>query len=442
MPKVIFSNLSGSQLTHLTLILLGIFLSPNLAQVQQTEIIRHDEKQDEVTLRIKVTDTEKRPVTTLTKSDFKLKVTEQETDKLVAPENGYSDIEFRFKTPLEAKQPPAYILVLLDMSGSMKCSTDLTSTKNCDSSVGKGKRKFDAAISALKTFIETAKERGGDTKVAIVPFGYGDIYQPISSQEELDEFYHVSDVKHINKLDNLSRNISNDATNIYHSLGEAVKFLTNPSNEPERFYPKDEEGEPIDPLPRLAIILLTDGFDNDPKYPDKVEKLKEIKHGLQGNEQITIHTLGYGLTPEEIGRKFNLGRAARLSDTRNQAIAKEYLDVEGLEQISQITPNGLFEISGDANKIADKLQLFLDAILGEYEIIYTHPNPERARQYQVIVSAKDEDSEPKQYRVTIFGRTVPFPIYLGALGLLGLLGGAWFIPYSLWKNNFRRIIRQ
>ena len=24
------------------------------------------------------------------------------------------------------------------MSGSMKCSTDLTSTKNCDSSVGKG----------------------------------------------------------------------------------------------------------------------------------------------------------------------------------------------------------------------------------------------------------------------------------------------------------------
>lgn len=250
MPKVIFSNLSGSQLTHLTLILLGIFLSPNLAQAQQTEIIRHDEKQDEVTLRIKVTDTEKRPVTTLTKSDFKLKVTEQETDKLVAPENGYSDIEFRFKTPLEAKQPPAYILVLLDMSGSMKCSTDLTSTKNCDSSVGKGKRKLDAAISALKTFIETAKERGGDTKVAIVPFGYGDIYQPISSQEELDEFYHVSDVKHINKLDNLSRNISNDATNIYHSLGEAVKFLTNPSNEPERFYPKDEEGEPIEPLPR------------------------------------------------------------------------------------------------------------------------------------------------------------------------------------------------
>ena len=103
MPKVIFSNLSGSQLTHLTLILLGIFLSPNLAKAQQTEIIRHDEKQDEVTLRIKVTDTEKRPVTTLTKSDFKLKVTEQETDKLVAPENGYSDIEFRFKTPLEAK---------------------------------------------------------------------------------------------------------------------------------------------------------------------------------------------------------------------------------------------------------------------------------------------------------------------------------------------------
>ena len=121
-------------------------------------------------------------------------------------------------------------------------------------------------------------------------------------------------------------------------MGEAVKFLTNPSNEPERFYPKDEEGEPIEPLPRLAVILLTDGFDNDPKYPDKVEKLKEIKDGLQGNEQITIHTLGYGLTPEEIGRKFNLGRAARLSDTRNQAIAKEYLDVEGLEQISQITP--------------------------------------------------------------------------------------------------------
>ena len=64
------------QLTRLSFILLGIFLTPQIAQAQKTdiEIIRHSEQQDRVTLRLKVTETgndkQKRPNTTLKKEDF------------------------------------------------------------------------------------------------------------------------------------------------------------------------------------------------------------------------------------------------------------------------------------------------------------------------------------------------------------------------------------
>lgn len=432
------------QLTRLSLILLGIFLTPQIVQAQKTdiEIIRHSEQQDRVTLRLKVTETgndkQKRPNTTLKKEDFQLKVNETfggKIGKLVAPFNpdqGYSDINFRFKTPREAEQPTAYILVLLDMSGSMKCSTDLTSKEVCDNGVPRGKRKLDAAISALETFIDEAKKRKGNTYISIVPFGYGCRYSPIDDVKKLDDFSNVKldRTKISNKLDELKKKTPCDATNIYHSLEKSVDFLSESTD--EKFYPvyqegHPEEGEPVEPLPRLSVILLTDGFDTQYRSRNAQQNiLNQLKETLQNNQQVTIHTLGYGLTPTQLRQKYG-------SDTIPE---EEKLDVVGLEKISQVTtPNGLSEISGNAQEIAEKLQLFLDSILGEYEISYTHPNPERGRKYQVMVSTNNVDSNAKEYRVTVFGRVVSLPIYVGSLVLTILLGGAWFIPYYLWKQK-------
>jgi hypothetical protein len=200
------------------------------------------------------------------------------------------------------------------MSGSMNCSTDLDSKGVCNKAVPKGKRKLDAALSALTTFIEEAKKRGGNTNVAIIPFGYGCTYKPIENLEELNKLYSVSDSKTTAAITNLQKQTPCAATNIYHTLGKAVEFFTNPSTDElkNKFYPFDEKkGEPIEPKPRLAVILLSDGFDTqydsrDEKKARQLQKtkLEEIKGKLGDNPRITIHTLGYGLNAEQLQKKF------------------------------------------------------------------------------------------------------------------------------------------
>ena len=141
--------------TSLMIVTSGLLLISDMVQAKTTDIISYREEQNKVTLRLKVTDSEKKPIITLKKEDFKLQVTDMTNNKLVAPsdtDKGYSDIPFKFKNPLEAEPPPAYILVLLDMSGSMNCSTDLDSKGVCNNAVPKEKRKLDAALSALDKY--------------------------------------------------------------------------------------------------------------------------------------------------------------------------------------------------------------------------------------------------------------------------------------------------
>ena len=443
MLKINHSSHQMLSFSQLLIATLGILLitpisqaQDSLVNVKKAEIIRQNEEQGEVTLRVKVTGDDKKPIMGLKKEDFQLKVVDTNAKKLVSPfepDNGYSDISFKFKTPQEATPPPAYILVLLDMSGSMACSTDLNSKEVCHNNITKGKRKLDAAISALQTFIDNAQKRGGNTNIAIVPFGFNGEYQPIRKIDELDKFYNVSDAKVRNALDNLALKTPRDATNIYHSLEKSVEFLTNAGD--KRFYPVDDQGNPLEPKPRLAVILLTDGFDTDPEYKNNRQKQSEtlntLKQKLRDNDQLTIHTLGYGLTPNALRQKY-AGQSISQADYE-----KEYLDVDGLKQISQVTPNGIFAISGKEDDITKALATFLDSILGEYEITYQHPNPQRARVYQVSTIADKISSKPEEYRVTVFGRIVSLPTYLSSVGLIAMLAGCWFIPYTLWKKKLQ-----
>lgn len=457
--------------TSLMIVTSGILLISDMVQAKTTDIISYREEQNKVTLRLRVTDSDKKPIITLKKEDFKLQVTDMTNKKLVAPsdtDKGYSDIPFKFKNPLEAEPPPAYILVLLDMSGSMNCSTDLDSKGVCNNAVPKGKRKLDAALSALTTFIEEAKKRGGNTNVAIIPFGYGCTYKPIKNLEDFNKLYSVSDSKTTAAITNLQKQTPCAATNIYDTLGKAVEFFTNPPTDElkNKFYPFDEKkAEPIEPKPRLAVILLSDGFDtqydsSDEKKARQLQKtkLEEIKGKLADNPQITIHTLGYGLNAEQLQKKFGTSQWSEInrqpSKDKGKIPSNEYLDVYGLKQISKITPNGLFAISGNSEEIASSLRLFLDAILGEYEVTYTHPNPQRGRLYKTSVTADNISSEATEckqsdidkknqceksrfieYRGVNFGRTASSSIWGISAGLLLISGIVWFCFYWWWRKK-------
>jgi len=436
--------------------MLGLMLSlpqstkaQDRVNVRKTEIVRLTAKNNDITLRLKVTGDENRPIMNLEKQDFHLKVVDTKKGNIVSPsDNNYSNIPFNWKSPEETVPPPAYIVVLLDFSGSMNCSNDLKSEEDCKK-VPKGQRKIDAAISALQAFIESAKKRGGNTNITIVPFGFVTpeynkrdpkcLKSLPPFQATLHNFLNVNKDDAIQGFfKDLATRIPCTETNIYDSLNESLTFLTDSSN--KTFYPVDDRGKAIEPKPRLSVILLTDGYDTQYKTQgEQDQQFKKLKELLQKNPEIIIHTLGYGLTPQQLGEKYQLGHPATRRDIttenppeKHKVPEEEYVDQEIMKKIATMT-GGLSEFSADPKEVTARLQLFLNALLGEYEINYTHPNPERARIYQISTNVAGVNSDAQEYRN--LGQNTPVNIYCGMWGLLILFSGLWFIPYEIWRKK-------
>ncbi|CCQ66981.1 hypothetical protein CWATWH0402_2479 [Crocosphaera watsonii WH 0402] len=153
--------------------------------------------------------------------------------------------------------------------------------------------------------------------------------------------------------------------------------------------------------------------------------------------------MGYGLTPKQLGQKYGLGRAVNWNkdidwgNDKTKLIPRvEYLDEQAINNISSLT-NGISRIAGNSKEITESLKLFLQAILGEYEIIYKHPNPQRGRVYQVISSVNPVESNSKEYRFTVIGITAPPNIVAGAFGISIIFIGSWFIVYFLWRKELQ-----
>ena len=88
------------------------------------------------------------------------------------------------------------------------------------------------------------------------------------------------------------------------------------------------------------------------------------------------------------------------------------------------------------------LQLFLNALLGEYEIVYREPNPVRGSKNQVFVTAtvngKDVYTTLKSYTINAFGRSLPWQTRLSMtvfVLLLLLLGGV--LPFWKWSQKLK-----
>lgn len=409
---------------------LACLSSPSLAAITTTELTGNPAvNEDRVTIRIRVKDADEHPLVGLTNTDFKLQVDGKELP--LKPKD--------WKSPQDAVPPPAWIIVLLDMSGSMK------------SADSRGTTKLAGALQAIKQFKATIAERAANAprdrmpQIAIVPFG-----KPGSScpgfqvdQAELNKFFPANDFKLQNHLDFLGSQSPCAATNLYEPLSKAIRFLDNP-NESRFALPED----PQQVHPRLSIILLSDGFHTEAREAEEFEQLKQL---LKRSSQITVHTLGYGSNLEELGNKYKLARPATRQDIwfgenaqkvpKGKVWAEEFVDQERLKEIAQLT-GGISEFSADAEAVSGKLQLFLNALLGEYEISYLQPNADRGSKHDVkaIVSSNGAivETEAKPYTISAFGRSLPLPTRIGIFfGTVFVMGAGGIAPFWMWANTLK-----
>jgi von Willebrand factor type A domain len=363
---------------------------------------------DQVTIRVKVKAEDGKPVLDLRNDNFQLHVDGQ-------------PVKFRpkdWKSSQEATPPPAWIVFLLDYSGSMN-STD-----------AKGKTKLAGSIESIRAFIKSTAKRGGDTRVAIVPFGEDDkdtCNKPVTSKE-IDRFFVAGDFKLENQIQNLAADKPCAATNIYEPVSSVVKFFTNPKD--SRFVLDDNNSI----KPRMSIVLLSDGYHNKPNEDADFKQLLAL---LDDNkESLVIHTLGYGLTPEQLGQKYGLNRAAIRKDigTGPGKIPEgEFVDQDRLDKIAAAT-GGISAFSPDSKAVTEKLDLFLNA----------EPNPERGSKHQVTVKVLRDKiptvtSAFKDYTINVFGRSVPLQTrIIMMVGLMLLLSLGGILPFWLWGKQLRQ----
>lgn len=401
----------------LSLLLVGCFQSLSWGQVKKVEIIDQPTiKDDRVTLRVKATQDGDRPALELTDSDFKLLVDKKELE--IKPKD--------WKSPQESVPPPAWIVVLLDMSGSMAAPDS------------QGTSKLEGAIQAIREFTKQAAERGGNTQVAIVPFGEpGENCAGYEvNAQTIDKFFPAGDFKLQNYLDYLQGNRPCASTNLYDPIKKTTQFLTNP-DDPRFTLPEDSSL----PQPRLSIILVSDGYHNKPNEQQDFDALTRL---LKSSEKLTVHTLGYGLTAQQLGQKYKLGKPATRSEVSQGKVPEdEFVDQKRLAAIAQST-GGISEFSGNAEEIAKSLTLFLNSLLGEYEISYNQPSAERGSKHQVVVEVKSPKetqpvkSEAADYTITVFGRSVPLKIRLLVLILtLITIGVGGVLPFYYWGQHLK-----
>jgi hypothetical protein len=397
--------------------------NPSLAKLESAEIVGNPTvNEDRVTVRIKVKENGGKPALNLTEGNFRLNVDGN-------PVNFNSG---DWKSAKEATPPPVWIVFLLDYSGSMQQKDT------------QGKTKLKGAIDAIREFVKLAAKRSGNPKVkiSIVTFGErGDrpCNNHLFDRNKIGNFLAADSQEISTELENLEAGKPCATTNIYDPVTKTLDFFNNPNPNPNDNQFPGKEGQ--DRL-RTSIILLSDGYHNKPNEQATFDRLIST---LKAQNSVIIHTLGYGITPEELGKKAGLNRPARRSDVGTGKPVKEdeFVDRDRLKAIADAT-GGVAEFSSDAVTVSKKLELFLDAILGEYEISYTEPNPVRGSSHNVAVRVSSGQENPiqspsKPYRILVFGRSLPLQqrlLMLLGIGCIMLIGGG--LPFWLWGKQLKR----
>ncbi|MFB2920754.1 VWA domain-containing protein [Aerosakkonema funiforme] len=388
-------------------------------------IYRVTTKADTVTLRVKVLDNERVPIEGLNKNDFRINTTngKGETVRL-------NPSEITLLSSEQSKPDPAKLVMLLDMSGSMK---------NEDSA---GIKKLDGAVGGVREFINEVKGDNWDVQISIVPFGEkgGGCEKefPVNASV-IDENIRPSWSPDLSQqLDKLANVDICSQTNIYQPLGEAVNYLGNLQQA------KNDKSPP----PRLAVILLSDGYDVTNDRRDESERFDRLLEVFRLYPKVTVHTMGYGEKMKELRDRIG----CRLSDNEltvdnlkkcRSNIDSYIVDEPRLKQIADAT-RGINAFPADAKAVVDTLRKFLST-LREYEIEYKQPGARRSGNYKVTVSVnspyrglRNVKSEPKPYRLDTFDYiALPLPERLPILGSILILGLVTMIPFIWWSNQLK-----
>ncbi|GAB1543732.1 hypothetical protein NUACC21_64080 [Scytonema sp. NUACC21] len=388
-----------------------------------------------VTLKIKVLDSENVPIQGLTRHNFQIQTTNQQ-GKLVNSKN----IKFDLLPPERQSQPePVYVAILLDMSGSMQRED---AAKN---------KKLNGAVTAIEKFINTAKNQKLPLQVALVPFGYRGS-NSCQYLYEVDKntiannspFFKVNDERLKNQLQQLSGIPVCASTNLYQPLEAAIQHLRNQytqvvSNVDENI-----------PKPRLAVILLSDGYD-----ATKEEQFQSLKPLLKQSPQVTVHTLGYGETlyqlrdraicsefiPNDYLSPETVSKFCRLL---NADIREFIIDEPRLKSIAAST-GGIYKLSANAGEVAKSLTDFLTT-LREYEIVYLQPDANRATRHRTSVKVlspfsglQNISSQPIDVRMSNFiYRPLSLPERLRIMGLIIFLTLVGILTFMLWSQHLKQ----
>lgn len=406
---------------------------------------------DIITFKVRVVNDDNIPIEGLQTSDFKI-----ETARIITKHQGtpinlqFSEINrFKLIPPGEELKPdPAYVVILLDMSGSMNVK---------DAS---GVKKIDGAIRAIRGFIKLVREKNLPVHISLVPFGESnkaednyEVNQEIISQNLLS----ANSPKLDQRVAELASSSINAATNLYDPLKTAVKYLGNNSQEFTRKenLNRDVNGEAEPIPPKLAVILLSDGYHNSNRRTEnqQFEKLEKV---FQEHPSVRVYTLGYGESLRQLRKRavdcnisyslldqkeaVDLIQSCRI---RGGSISNYIVDQPRLKQIAELT-GGISKFPPNAKEAVNSLETFFKA-LREYELQYKQPNAAPAEEYQVQVSINSSsrqlnlNAEPVKIRMPnislyklplIPDRLIILVLTLGILG-----GGLWW--FNDWSKQLK-----
>ena len=148
----------------------------------------------------------------------------------------------------------------------------------------------------------------------------------------------------------------------------------------------------------------------------------------------------FGQTSEIIGRPIVKDDeiTLRVKVTENGELPAMLLKKQDFRAI---VDNKVVEIISWTNP-EENMQLFLNALPGEYEIVYREPNPVRASKHEVFVTAtvngKDVDTTQKSYTISAFGRSLGWQTRLSmTVFVLLLLGFGGILPFWQWSKRLK-----
>lgn len=400
-----------------TAIVASLSLLPFPVIANTVNVQRYSTEGDEVNLRVSVRNNNGLPIEGLKQNQFQI-----ETEGEIIQPN----------FPQELTQDKAYVVILLDMSGSMKNSDSGRRTQS----------KLSGAIDAIQKFINNASEEEDiDIKISLVPFGYeggatcNHLY-PVNKDSIGDNpFLDASSSQLSSKLRSLKQVPVCARTDLYTPLVAAKDYLqkqlgNTPSNQIK---------------PKLVTILLSDGYDNSDK-PKVRELVNELK---SGNIPVQINTLGYGESLRKLRNRAQCNPPVLNSELTVQNVSEScflnkpgdidqfIIDEYQLEKIANST-GGIYKLSANSTEVAKSLTEFLKN-LREYKLVYKQPGAEPGSQHKISVRVTNPSIKSKTTKIEfpVFQK-LSLPERLGILAATSIVGFMGINSFTNWSRQLKQ----